>query len=190
MTTDLRISKTKDAIRSTFLNILAQKNFEQITVAELSKEANISRKTFYAHYLDKYDLVEKIEAEMSDEFSKRLCKLNPNQMPITISEEEAIKRLLPLLDFIEENLDFFELVAEKKIGFSWYEDVMGTYIDELSNSLYCQNNSWIDYQKDVIKALSASNWNRWVKTGRQESKEDFARWMVNTNRNFFFNYGQ
>ncbi len=35
-------------------------NFEQITVKGITEEAEIGRKTFYLHYLDKYDLVDSI----------------------------------------------------------------------------------------------------------------------------------
>lgn len=65
---DLRVIKTKMNIENAFLNLFYQKEIEQISVKEITTIAQIARKTFYLHYLDKYDLLEKI-------FIKRLEKL-------------------------------------------------------------------------------------------------------------------
>jgi len=65
---DLRVIKTKRNIESTFLRLLKEKTFEKITVLMLLDEALISKGTFYAHYLDKYDLAEKTANRFLNEF--------------------------------------------------------------------------------------------------------------------------
>lgn len=47
---DKRIEKTYIKIREGLLSLLAEKDIDDITVAELSREAAIDRKTFYLHY--------------------------------------------------------------------------------------------------------------------------------------------
>ena len=47
---DLRIEKTRRAIKKAFLALLCVKRLEQITVKELCAAADINRATFYAHY--------------------------------------------------------------------------------------------------------------------------------------------
>ena len=46
--------------RSYFLRMLAEMPFEKLTTTLLIKECLISKGTFYAHYLDKYDLAEQL----------------------------------------------------------------------------------------------------------------------------------
>ena len=58
--TDARVIKTKQRIEATFLRILAEMPFEKLTTTLLIKECLISKGTFYAHYLDKYDLAEQL----------------------------------------------------------------------------------------------------------------------------------
>ena len=53
--TDLRILKTHNALCDTFLQMLSEKRFEDITVNELCDRAMIRRATFYKHFADKYD---------------------------------------------------------------------------------------------------------------------------------------
>lgn len=61
---DLRIEKTKCAIRNAFLQLRSKKPLEKITVKELSTLANINKATFYLHYHDIYDLSETLERDV------------------------------------------------------------------------------------------------------------------------------
>lgn len=61
---DYRIEKTKQSIRSAFLELRSRKELERITVKELCELAKINKSTFYAHYKDIYDLSEQIESEI------------------------------------------------------------------------------------------------------------------------------
>ncbi|WP_040410867.1 TetR/AcrR family transcriptional regulator [Desulfosporosinus sp. OT] len=56
---DRRIQKTRQLIMNTFLNLLAEKGFEKITINDIAKRANINRGTVYLHYVDKSDLLDK-----------------------------------------------------------------------------------------------------------------------------------
>lgn len=59
-TVDLRIKRTKKAIKDAFFYLIEEKGFEHITVKDITDRATISRNTFYLHYNDKYDLLNKI----------------------------------------------------------------------------------------------------------------------------------
>jgi len=61
---DPRAEYTKKIIQDAFLELLREKPFIQITVTELVKKAGINRTTFYKHYLDVPDLLEKTEDEL------------------------------------------------------------------------------------------------------------------------------
>ena len=68
---DLRVLKTKQNIRRTFINMLCEMDFEKITVKELAERAMINRKTFYSHYDSLDILLQKLQNEMAQEFIKR-----------------------------------------------------------------------------------------------------------------------
>lgn len=57
---------TKQRIKEAFIRLMHKQPYASITVSQLAEEANISRSTFYNYYLDIYDLLEKIEAELID----------------------------------------------------------------------------------------------------------------------------
>lgn len=60
---DLRIIKTRKAIREAFLELRAKNALEKIKVKELCDRALINKTTFYKHYQDIYALSEEIENE-------------------------------------------------------------------------------------------------------------------------------
>jgi len=67
---DRRILKTQAALREAFIRLLAQKNYEGITVEQILVEANVGRSTFYAHCSGKDDLLRlcfrMLQAELID----------------------------------------------------------------------------------------------------------------------------
>ena len=53
---DLRVTKTRRLIKAAFLDLVQAKPVQKVTVTELAKRAEISKGTFYLHYVDIYDL--------------------------------------------------------------------------------------------------------------------------------------
>ncbi len=55
---DLRVVKTKQALHNALLTLLSEKPLENISIAEICREANVNRGTFYLHYEQKEKLFE------------------------------------------------------------------------------------------------------------------------------------
>lgn len=56
---DRRVRKTQKAIMDAFLELLASKGFEQISINDIADTADVNRSTIYFHYADKYELFQK-----------------------------------------------------------------------------------------------------------------------------------
>lgn len=54
---DRRVKRSRRAILSAFEELLANKRYEQVTVAEIIDRADVGRSTFYAHFETKDDLL-------------------------------------------------------------------------------------------------------------------------------------
>lgn len=61
---DARVRYTRMVIENIFLELLEEKPVYKITVTELCQRAQINRATFYKHYLDIPDLLEKLEERL------------------------------------------------------------------------------------------------------------------------------
>ncbi|MED1282981.1 TetR/AcrR family transcriptional regulator [Bacillus mycoides] len=57
---DVRVYKTKKNISNTLITLLNEKEFGRITAKDICIHAMVSKSTFYSHFADKYDLLEKL----------------------------------------------------------------------------------------------------------------------------------
>lgn len=54
---DLRVRRTKKLLSDALFHLIRKKPFEKVTVCDICDEAMVHRATFYAHFDDKYDLL-------------------------------------------------------------------------------------------------------------------------------------
>jgi AcrR family transcriptional regulator len=60
---DPRVTRTRKLIRDALLSLLAEKTFESISVQDIAERATVNRATFYAHYTDKFALLDALVRE-------------------------------------------------------------------------------------------------------------------------------
>jgi AcrR family transcriptional regulator len=81
---DPRVKRTRALILRSFEDLLAEKNFESISVQDVTEKAQINRATFYAHFPDKYALLDHSISHMfKQEIEKRTlnaCHYTPENL--------------------------------------------------------------------------------------------------------------
>ncbi len=81
---DPRVRRTRSLILQSFESLLAEKNFESISVQDVTDKAQINRATFYAHFQDKYGLLDYSVSQMfKQEIEKRTlnaCHYTPDNL--------------------------------------------------------------------------------------------------------------
>ncbi|PAE41536.1 TetR/AcrR family transcriptional regulator [Bacillus sp. 7884-1] len=60
---DPRILRTRKLIMDAFIQLSMKKEFKDITIKDITTVATVNRATFYSHFIDKYDLLEKALSE-------------------------------------------------------------------------------------------------------------------------------
>jgi AcrR family transcriptional regulator len=71
---DPRVKRTRKLLEDAFIELLGEKSFEAITVQDIAARSTINRATFYAHFVDKYDLFSRFSRDwfrgtLQDEFA-------------------------------------------------------------------------------------------------------------------------
>ena len=61
---DPRVLRTRQLIRDAFIDLLQEIDLEKITVNRIAERATINRVTFYLHYRDIPDMLEKMADDM------------------------------------------------------------------------------------------------------------------------------
>lgn len=145
---DLRVKKTKIAIRKAFLELLKDESFEKITVNQIAKKAMVGKGTFYYHYADKYDLAKKtIQYYMAD-YRKYL------HQRLQLGGEfnnETIHRLTDSINYIADEFLLLRQIRTSEI------DVDQILKEEISSALLPTiKKSKIQSRPQIIADLMAS----------------------------------
>ncbi|MBQ7800583.1 MAG: TetR/AcrR family transcriptional regulator [Oscillospiraceae bacterium] len=64
-----RRKESQEKIEKAFIELLQTRDINQISVSELIKMVDMNRSTFYANYLDIYDIADKTREKLEREFS-------------------------------------------------------------------------------------------------------------------------
>lgn len=100
---DLRILKTKKSLYQALLILMKEKTLEEIKVSDICEKALINRSTFYAHFEDKYTLLDALIHDLKENLLKELDK-NTN---ISNSKEYYVELIKILLDHMEEKKEIY-----------------------------------------------------------------------------------
>ncbi len=99
--TDRRIRKTKRLLRQGFAKLMQTKSIKEITVKELVEEVDINRSTFYLHYTDIYDMLEKVEDELMEE----IITLIPSASEQIENMNQSYPFIFNLFTMLDQNRD-------------------------------------------------------------------------------------
>ena len=77
---DRRIRKSKKALQEALIRLLSKKSIGEITIKELTDEADVHRGTFYHHYSDAMDLKVHTEREIAEQLTEILSSVPQSRL--------------------------------------------------------------------------------------------------------------
>ncbi len=154
-----RRKNSQEKIERAFVHFLQTKEINEISVTNICKEAKLNRSTFYANYLDVYDLAEKIVKKIE------------NDVFMLYQEERETKNntndFLKLFRHIKENQIFyktyFKLNRDKHF-------IIQQYDTNLSKLMY--EDKFIDYHIEFFMAGLNAIVKKWLNNDCKESPEE------------------
>jgi AcrR family transcriptional regulator len=84
---DPRVKRTRKLLQDALLELLAEKSFDAITVQDIAERSTINRATFYAHFVDKYELFASYSREW---FRQALFNRLPEGAPFSRANLELV----------------------------------------------------------------------------------------------------
>jgi AcrR family transcriptional regulator len=142
---DRRAAYTLNVIKEAFLGLYKKKHIGKITVTEICKIAEINRATFYLHFHDPYDLLEKIENEYGEKMIETLQS--------TI--EDDIEKLFDLSSIIHKTIrsdETLNLLANKQPSAA---NILQRLYDGLSAILTPRLQSRLGFSEEEAPAVFA-----------------------------------
>ncbi len=124
---DLRVKRTRKLVLDALIELTVQKGFSSLTVSDITKHAGINRATFYRHYQDKFDLLNK--------YAQTVYELldTPTEPKLRWSSKENAKHmtagLVRIFEHIRTNARFYRVMLGKN-GDPVFTDKIRQYIQK------------------------------------------------------------
>lgn len=158
-----RKKNSQEKIEKAFLELIQTKEVNEITVTDICKMTNLNRSTFYANYIDIYDLIENIKEKMINNF-------------FSIYKDEVEKKchsynFLKLFYHIKENQLFYKTYFKLNIDLT--NAVL--FIDEKELNTFYLNKEDIEYHIEFFKAGLNALIKKWLDTNCKKSPEEINK---------------
>lgn len=156
-----RRRQSQRQIENTFVQLLQTRKIESLTVTEICRTAGVNRTTFYANYVDIYDLAEAVQRRLVAEV-------------LSLYQEEIDRRqsshdYLRLFQHIKENqlfyATYFKLGAKEGLGGFGYNK-------EEAQAYYGGHH--VEYHMAFFQAGLNAIIEMWLQNGCRESPEEIS----------------
>lgn len=180
---DPRVSRTRELIQEALIELIEEKGFEAITVKDLTTKANINRGTFYAHYQDKYDLMEKCQEQFMQQMTEIAKRYYPDVEDELNNQSEFMAPLslfISIFENLDENSSFITAVLSPKGDVTFQiklKDFLWKTIFNNSHGLIKEEKILVPEQYLVSYIVSAHIGviQQWLNEGRKESPRKMAQ---------------
>lgn len=152
-----RRRQSREKIEKVFIEMLQTKELQQISVSDICKAAKLNRSTFYANYLDIYDLADKI----SEQLVEQVKELYIDEQQEKFNSNDYLR----LFRHIKENQLFYKTFF--KLGYD--NNVEMLYDSNLAQQHF--NNKFIDYHIEFFKSGFNAIVKKWLERGCIETPE-------------------
>ena len=185
-TVDRRTVRTRRALQDALAQeIHATGDLSQVTVTNVTKRADVTRRTFYSHYKDIPELVSSVEAEVVSELVPMVLKISQVTLP---ELEAAIRAFEPcphaaeLLANIRENGELLSALLGEGGDPAFVElikrQVRVVVEKRALDGFETQMMAGFDYYLTYVISAEGGVLVRWLTTGMRESDEMMARIMT------------
>lgn len=182
---DRRIARTKRMIREALAALIEEKGFETITVSDITTSANINRGTFYLHYQDKFDLLEKCENEIFQEIEDMTKDIRVEDLRKFSEDLEPLAYSVKLLEYIKDNASFMKAVLGPN-GNVAFQIKLKEYIKANIGKVFLKevNEGYMkvpmEYLLSYIVSAHLGVIQQWLHNELKESPQEIARYILTT----------
>lgn len=170
---DKRCRKTRRAIKTSLIKLMCEKDITDITITEISDEADINRKTFYAHYRGVYDILDEIENDLIEKLFHIL-----DNADILKSMYNPYPLFKELTSEINKEFEFYRLLVQSKNYNSLLNKIKGTFKErflELSKNTIKIDRETLSFVIDFVASGTTSAYQEWFNSERSISLEQLSK---------------
>ncbi|WP_397536851.1 TetR/AcrR family transcriptional regulator [Rummeliibacillus pycnus] len=105
---DLRVIKTKKALHQALIELINEKDYEDISITDICKVGQVNRGTFYGHYVQKEDLFNEVMERIMNDFFKAYFEPYSHQPILNMATLKS--ETIGIFQHILEYKQFYQMV--------------------------------------------------------------------------------
>lgn len=153
MLENTQFTRTDKAIAQALISLLKVKPFEKITVQDILDETPVTRSTFYKHFRDKYEIIERMQdyffasqMELHKLLRDKPTEITPTFLTLSHQNLEIMKTLLKVKT---EHVDFRQTLAAQCEEY-YLKDAVGPN-RQIEAQIFAQSITAFQLSSDLIK---------------------------------------
>lgn len=110
---DRRILRTRRRLRQALLDLIREKEYNDITITDLTERADMRRATFYMHYATVHELLMDALQDLFDEFVQQM-EATQTYHPFYVDAERP--HIEPVFDYVADHVDLYRPLLTGQAG--------------------------------------------------------------------------
>ncbi len=166
---EIQKEQSKEWIANAFFTLLKKKTYDAITISEIAKKADLSRRTFYRAFSCKQDIIaymfEKIFPDYISSI-KRLPIRNRNHLATAV------------VGFVNDHLEFFQCLKRNHLDYmiiDFFDSHLANGRDDIWERSFCENS---EVEQIFLMTISVEHYNiirLWLELYDKKTPEEMSK---------------
>ncbi len=173
---DRRVQRTRQYLRAALVRLMKKKPISEITVTELTREADLDRRTFYLHYDNLFEIVDEIEQEARD--------------LVSVAFQNGLKENRDIFEILTQimmsNIDYYDTIILDRSYYRLEHDcknILKEGITECFRKSSPLDDAAFDYYREYCASGIINMYTHWIRNGKDIPVEELTRLVQDAVRN-------
>lgn len=165
---------SKEWIADSFCTLLKKKDYNNITISEITQKADLSRRTFYRVFHSKQDIINYIFERIFPDYIAALDLL---------AEKKREYLAIAVVEFVNKHLDFFQCLKRNHLDYliiDFFDSHLSFVRNEIWGGPFCNDE---EIEHIFMTTISIEHYNiirLWLELHDQKTPEEMATLLSNS----------
>ncbi len=162
-----KVRMSKLLLKEALIEELREKKISQVTVSSLCERADLNRSTFYAHYMDLFQLID----EMEDDFLQRVPFPD-----FSMSRKVVLQKIVDFVEYVKDNRDVYLCLVDNGKVVDRFIVLSQKHNEKLGMIVDASDEKW--QKRNLLTVFMVTGYvmtlKEWLSTGAILSVKDVA----------------
>lgn len=181
---DRRQARTKQLLRDALLSLVEENGADGITVTDITTRADVNRGTFYLHYRDAQDMLDRIKEEALDTLSGLLREIDVFEVKAYAERDEPYPKMVRVIEELRRNGQFVKVIFGPHGDLSFALRLKALITKHIWGKITLRQPDVeqflvpADYLLAYTVSANLGVLTHWIESGMKEAPEEVARFIA------------